>query len=112
MISPASEMSKVFIEAFAAGIVSQSGVRFENIPCRGRDGKTTVRISHDGVRLRITQDAILGPLPAGSNAHSLRRASRRSSIVHFQRELDFTLVILTVAYRSDFSEVTRVEEIE
>jgi hypothetical protein len=40
------------------------------------------------------------------------RPSRRSSIVHLERELDFTLVILTVAYRSDFSELTRVEEIE
>ena len=36
----------------------------------------------------------------------------RSSILHLERELDFTLVILTVAYRSDFSEVSRVEEIE
>jgi hypothetical protein len=36
----------------------------------------------------------------------------QSSVVHFERELDFTLVILTVAYRSDFSEVSRVEEIK
>ena len=36
----------------------------------------------------------------------------QSSVVHFERELDFTLVILTVAYRSNFSEVSRVEEIE
>jgi Neutral/alkaline non-lysosomal ceramidase, N-terminal len=34
------------------------------------------------------------------------------SIVHLERELDFTLVILTVACRRDFSEVTRVEKIE
>jgi hypothetical protein len=31
-------MSKVFIEAFAVGIEIKSGVRFENIPCRGQDG--------------------------------------------------------------------------
>jgi hypothetical protein len=28
----------------------------------------------------------------------IRRKSRRSSVVHLERELDFTLVILTVAY--------------
>ena len=39
LISPAIEMSKVFIEASAVGMASQSGVRFENIPCHGRDGK-------------------------------------------------------------------------
>jgi hypothetical protein len=42
----------------------------------------------------------------------VKRTLRQSSIVNFERELDFTLVILTVAYRSDFSEVSRVEEIE
>ena len=36
----------------------------------------------------------------------------QSSVVHLERELDFTLVILTVAYRSNLSEVSRVEEIE
>ena len=36
----------------------------------------------------------------------------QSSVVHLECKLDFTLVILTVAYRSDFSEVSRVEEIK
>jgi hypothetical protein len=41
-----------------------------------------------------------------------KKMGAQSSIVHFERKLDFTLVILTVAYRSDFSKVTRVEKIE
>ena len=58
---------------------------------------------------------------AGANLEGTRSAAvlalwqdlgAQSSVVHFERELDFTLVILTVAYRSDFSEVSRVEEIE
>jgi hypothetical protein len=48
----------------------------------------------------------LGPLVPVSFGAS------RSSVVHLERKLDFTLVILTIAYRSDFSELARVEEIE
>jgi hypothetical protein len=36
------------------------------------------------------------------------RFGPQSSVVHFERELDLTLVILTVAYRSSFSEVSEM----
>jgi hypothetical protein len=36
------------------------------------------------------------------------RFGPQSSVVHFERELELTLVILTVAYRSDFSEVSEM----
>jgi hypothetical protein len=48
----------------------------------------------------------------GRTGWAVFELSCRSSIVDFERELDFALVILTIAYRSDFSEVSRVEEIE
>jgi hypothetical protein len=44
LISPAIEMSKVFIEAFAVEFVGHSDVRFEHIPCRGRDGNEAIRM--------------------------------------------------------------------
>jgi hypothetical protein len=36
------------------------------------------------------------------------RFGPQSSVVRFERELDLTLVILTVAYRSNFSEVSEM----
>ena len=57
-----------------------------------------------GANVEGTRSTAVLALPQNSGA--------RSSIVHLERELDFTLVILTVACRRDFSEVTRVEKIE
>jgi hypothetical protein len=66
-------------------------------------------------RLRVPGEVV------GANVQGTRSAAvlalwqdlgAQSSVVHFERELDFTLVILTVAYRSNFSELSRVEEIE
>jgi hypothetical protein len=65
--------------------------------------------------MELQTPAHLGP---SSLSHPLdgeaagARGCPRSSVVHFERELDFTLVILPVPYRSDFSEVSRVEEIK
>jgi hypothetical protein len=51
LISPAIEMSKVFIEEFAAVSV----MRFENIPCRGRDGIVRV-CGYGGCKEEIWMD--------------------------------------------------------
>ena len=66
-------------------------------------------------RPRVTGQVVSANLEGTRSAAVLawwQDLGARSSVVHFERELDFTLVILTVAYRSDFSEVSRVEEIE
>ena len=108
-------MSKVFIEAFAVGIVNQSGVRFENIPCRGRDALFKFAVPGGKKEIWVVERIASAQSSSGGDSGGgvpIRRTSRPSSVVHLERELDFTLVILTVAYRSDFPEVTCVEEIE
>ena len=77
--------------------------------------QTPAHLGPSSRRPRVTGQVV------GANLEGTRSAAvlalwqdlgAQSSVVHFERELDFTLVILTVAYRSDFSEVSRVEEIK